>query len=302
MTRVWIPRLLCPECRAVIDVAAGALRCAGCGAEFAAAGRCYDFLAPDRRRAKEPFFRQYRAVRAADGFRSGSAGYYRALPDADAADPRAGEWRIRRETFRTLVGELDRRKANRWRVLDLGAGNGWLSNRLAERGHEPVAVDVFPDDSDGLGACVSYLHSFCTVRADFDALPFEAGQFDLVAFNASLHYAPEPDRTLRTARGMLANGGVLVVMDSPLFEDEADGKAMADEQADAMRRRHDLADVERPGKGFLTFAGLDQTATALGLRTRFAPSRGPLAWRVRRPFARRRLGRAPASFGLWMAQ
>ena len=54
--------------------------------------------------------------------------------------------------------------------------------------------------------------------------------------------------------------------------------------------------------GYLTFDGLDRAAERLGRRTCFVPSRGPLAWRARRTLARLRLGRAPAAFGVWVAQ
>jgi hypothetical protein len=60
--------------------------------------------------------------------------------------------------------------------------------------------------------------------------------------------------------------------------------------------------VIRPGVGFLTFADLDRVATDLGLRARFFPSRGPVGWRLRRHLARFRLRRAPAAFGVWVAQ
>ena len=38
------------------------------------------------------------------------------------------------------------------RVLDVGAGNSWLSHRLASFGHQVVAVDRLDDELDGLGA------------------------------------------------------------------------------------------------------------------------------------------------------
>ena len=57
-------------------------------------------------------------------------------------------------------------------ILDIGAGNGWLSNRLAQKGHRPVAVDIFTDGLDGLGAARHYGMSFPLVEAEFDRLPF----------------------------------------------------------------------------------------------------------------------------------
>jgi hypothetical protein len=91
-------------------------------------------------------------------------------------------------------------------------------------------------------------------------------------------------------------------MDSPMFAREADGRAMLEDQRRIMESEHGLTDVVRPGAGFLTFAQLEIAAAALGLRGRRFPSHGPLGWRISRQIARLRLARAPAAFGLWVAQ
>jgi SAM-dependent methyltransferase len=186
-------------------------------------------------------------------------------------------------------------------VLDLGAGSGWLSHRLATDGHRVVAVDRLDDDADGLGACRHYAVPFAAVQADFDRLPFEPSQFDLVVFDGSLHYAADPAATLAEARRMLTAGGTMAVMDSPMFSSERDGQAMVLEQARRLEMDHGVSPL-RPGPGFLTFAALERAGTALGLRGRFVPSRGPMAWRLGRHVSRFKIGRAPAAFGVWIAQ
>jgi SAM-dependent methyltransferase len=174
-------------------------------------------------------------------------------------------------------------------VLDLGAGSGWLSHRLATLGHRVVAVDVIDDEVDGLGVVRHYPADFTAVQADVDALPFSPGQFDLVVFNGSLHYAADAAATLEGAHRTLAQGGALVVMDSPMFRAEHD----------AVRGR---PDDDGDGVGHLTFGRLAGIAAKLALEPLYIPSRGPLAWRLRRGVARVRSRRAPAAFGLWVAR
>jgi hypothetical protein len=94
----------------------------------------------------------------------------------------------------------------------------------------------------------------------------------------------------------------MVVMDSPMFSKGRDGQAMVDAQHRAFATEYGVAPVVRTGVGFLTFGDLERATTALGLRGQFFPSRGPLGWRVRREIARLRLRRAPAAFGVWVAQ
>jgi SAM-dependent methyltransferase len=293
---MWLPRFACPECRAPVRV----LACSGCGARFDRRGGVYRFLSSERAEAAEPFQRQYRAVRARDGYRPTAPEYYRTLPDVTRDDPRAGQWRIRRESYVYL--QRHALPACPVRALDLGAGSGWLSHRLAAIGHRMVAVDRLDDEADGLGACRHYPVSFVAVQADFDALPFEPSQFDLVVFDGSLHYSPDPAATLVEATRMLASDGAIAVMDSPMFARERDGHAMVADELRRIETAHGFSSVVRAGVGFLTFAALDRAASSHGLRSRFFQSAGPIGWRVRRQLARLRLRRAPAAFGVWVAR
>jgi SAM-dependent methyltransferase len=284
-------------------VEAEALVCPRCGTTFERADGVYRFLSRQRAEAAAPFLRQYRIVRGREGYRATTREYYTQLPAVASDDPHATEWRIRRESLvhlqRFALPGLSTAPAH---VLDLGAGCGWLSHRLAADGHHVVAVDRLDDEADGLGACRHYPVPFVVVQADFDALPFGPGQFDLVVFDGSLHYAPDPVTTLAEARRMLTCGGALAVMDSPMFERDGDGQAMVTAQLRRLEREHGVGDAIRPGLGFLTFAALERAAERLGLRGRFIPTRGPIGWRLGRQFARFRLRRAPAAFGLWVAQ
>jgi SAM-dependent methyltransferase len=263
----------------------------------------FDGLSGPRAARAEAFAVQYRTVRSGDGFRQDEPQYYRMLPYVAAADPRAAEWRIRRSSYATLRRQL---LPDTWqgalRIADLGAGCGWLAHKLVALGHSAVAVDRFDDDVDGLGACRHYPVQFPAVRADFDALPFEPEQFDMVVFNASLHYSPDPGATLDAADRLLVPGGVIVVMDSPMFHDAGDGRQMVTSELARFARERAAVSPERAGIGFLTFAALDRAAVGLKKTATFTPSRGPLGWRLRRAIGRIRLGRPPASFGVWVAR
>ena len=303
MTGLWLPRFACPDCREPVADAGDVLTCRSCGARFGPRGGVYRFLTRERATAAEPFERQYRHVREREGFRPASPEYYRGLPSVARGDRHAGVWRLRRESFAHLVRHAQRAQADGpLRVLDLGAGSGWLSHRLAEAGHHVVAVDRIDDEADGLGACRHYDERFAAVQADFDALPFEPSQFDLAVFDGSLHYSPDPVATLAEAKRMLAVGGAVAVMDSPMFTRDGDGRAMVADERLKLEVVHGIEHAIHPGVGFLTFAALERASAFLGLHGLFLPSRGSLGWRARRQLARLRLGRAPAAFGLWVAQ
>ncbi len=276
------------------------MTCPKCRQRFEGQDLLYRFLTPNRAASAEPFIRQYRFVRERDGYRVPSPEYYRSLPNVPGDDPRHAEWRIRGESLRHLEKQV-LPPAGSVRVLDVGAGNGWLSHRLASLGHRAVALDRLDDDEDGLGACRHYTTPFPRVQADFDALPFAPCQFDLVVFNGSLHYSPDVRATLAAAQRMLAPGGTLVVMDSPMFRDETAGHLMVADKLRRFRTEYGLTDVVHPNVGFLTFASLADAVKPLGLRGRFFRSRGPIAWRARRQLSSLRLRRAASAFGVWAA-
>src|SRR6267378_6158682 len=124
------------------------------------------------------FTREYTTVRRAEGWGSADRAYYQALPFTDLTGRFPRIWRIRAKSYVTFITRvlepLEARTGNpetlfppldkeprsggrheasvRLRILDLGAGNGWLSNRLAQRGHSVTAIDLSDDPFDGLGA------------------------------------------------------------------------------------------------------------------------------------------------------
>ena len=299
---MWLPRFVCPECHVDLDEAGDVRACVRCGRSYARENGVWQFLPSARGLRLEPFARQYRAVRDREGRVSASPEYYRRLPLVASDDPHAGEWRIRRESYRHLLQHVLAAGPHPVQVLDLGAGTGWLSHRLSALGHDAVALDALDDETDGLGATRHYATEFAVVHADFDALPFAPGQFNLVVFNGSLHYATDTAATLETAYRQLAPGGVLAVMDSPMFRADRDGVAMVDDKTRHFMLECGLHQVVQQGIGYLTFAMLAAIAEKLELQSQFLPSHGSPGWRLRRSLARIRLRRAPAAFGLWVAR
>ena len=297
----WLPQFACPECRERLDVGASRTRCAACDVVFERSGDVFEFLSETRRRRLEPFLAQYRRVRRADGHVAPDVDAYRALPYRPLTPDSAVEWTIRSQSLKTLVRSAWLQGAPR-RVLDVGAGNAWLSQCLAAAGHHVVAVDANDDAEDGLRVSIRGAHEVPLVQADFDALPFAPGQFDAVVLNASLHYAPDVARTLEAAHALVVPGGTLVVMDSPWFERDVDGEAMVTEQHAEFTRRYGVDEVVRPGLGYLTFGRLQDAAARLGRRTCFTQSAGPVGWRLKRFVRRGHASRPPATFGVWMTQ
>ena len=226
-------------------------------------------LLPEREAVFQQFIREYETVRQAEGRGSLSAAYYQALPYQDLSQRMSADWQIRaascRVFLRQVLAPLEKAGAHPLRILDLGAGNGWLSNRLAARGHQVVAVDLATNDFDGLGCFRFYETTFVPVQAEFDRLPFMDRSVDLVLFNASLHYSTCYENTLAESLRVLDAGGQLIVLDTPFYRDRTSGEKMVQERQTQFSERYGFPSNALTSENFLTYQRLSDLAAGLDL-------------------------------------
>lgn len=255
------------------------------------------------------FRAEYGAHRAAEGRGAGGTAELLALPYLRTG-PTAAQWAIRSRTYDAfaarVLAPMAREAGRPLRILDLGAGNGWLCYRATLLGHDATAVDVRDDAVDGLGAAAGYdahlPRPFGRVAASFGDLPMADGSYDLAVFNAALHYALDLAATLREAARVVRRGGRLVILDSPFYRRARDGDAMiAEKHRHAAARFGGRADAltALPFIEYLTPDGLASASAPLGLRWRRHRVRYPLAYEARPFVAILKRRRPPSRFDLW---
>ncbi len=292
---------VCPACKGELVRCGDGWSCREEGIAFQSEEGTADFILPERREAVERFLARYQQVRKEEGWGGGPDAYYPALPYRDVSGRQSGIWRTRARTFDSFLAHLARGAGSR-RVLDIGAGNGWLSVRLAERGYDVVALDINPDPEDGLGVLrrTAGGKRVLPVRAEFDALPFRPGSFDVAVFNASLHYSHDVVRTLEGAMQTVGANGSVYILDSPLYRDAASGTMMVQERERGFAQLFGIAPEGAQAGGFLTFG---QIETMRGLyRVEEVRPRYGIRWRMR-PAAAKVLGRRePATFEMLVIQ
>ena len=255
------------------------------------------------------FFSAYARHRAAEG-RAMPPDAVRALPYLRQG-PLARQWRVRAKTYEALLRRVVRPMAARHdmalRILDLGAGNGWLCHRLRSQGHELVAVDVRDDAIDGLGIAAALSAEepipFKCVTASFEALPLAPDHFDIVVFNASLHYAQDLSRALSEAVRVTRSGGMIAIMDSPFYRCPGDGEAMVTEKRAQGFARFGAAAPVLLAPQFIEYLTRESLAAASPeLDWRRHRVRYPLWYELRPLLARLGGRRAPSRFDLWTAR
>lgn len=250
----------------------------------------YHFMLPERELELKPFLSQYERVREQDGNGAHTVEYYRMLPVVSEDHQDVERWRIRGRSFENLLGLLP---SHQLKILDLGAGNCWLTHQLTARGHPCVAIDISTNCDDGLGAQRHYPTHFMCAQADFDALPFVPGQFEVAIFNASLHYSPNVKNTLRHVRSFLKQNGMIFVIDSPTFRDSPAGQKMVANRDEQFIREFGFDKVFQYGSGYLTRRQMKSAGF------RFHTSNPGFRWAVRRVWSWIKLRREPAAFGVW---
>jgi SAM-dependent methyltransferase len=233
----------CPECGRPAFAAADSLLCPYEGRTFPGVKGVLCLLRRDRLQELEPFLVAYQTIRSGEGW-SGPADYYRRLP-FDPGRRHRDRWKIRARSYRAALKAIEACSSNGHplRILDLGAGNGWFSYRMSERGYSVLATDISIDEEDGLGAfaryatCPELLARVTRARADMEDLPLEDSQFDVVVANGSLHYARSVERAVLEARRVLRGGGLFLVLDSPVYPDSEAGRAMVRRRIEEHRER-----------------------------------------------------------------
>lgn len=227
--------------------------------------------------ARQCFLEQYRQVRHAEGRGSHDPAYYRALPYEDRSGKNPEMWAMRARTYRyferRILSGLENQAKRPLDILDLGAGNCWMSYRLSLRHHCPIALDIFADPLDGLRSARFYPQPIPVVEAEFDSLPFGRESFDLAIFNASIHYSADYVRTLREVKRCLRPSGSIVVLDSPIYRRSEHGEQMVNERKSAFQARYGFPSDAMNSIEFLDEPMLRKLSGALHMD-----------WRIYRPW------------------
>ena len=207
--------LACPACGT--SPRPGVAACTGCGRLIGTQGGGLDLLDDASRPEANAFAEKYRALRLSEGWvdptgQASSSGrpelWGRLRSAARAASILAREWP-------SPAGRV---------VADIGSGTGWAHPLFA--GFRVIAFDILPTRP---------ADNAITVRADMRRLPLRDATIDAAFFSASIHYVPPAEAVSEAAR-VLRHGGLLLVVDSPIYADD-DSRVLAADRSSAYYAR-----------------------------------------------------------------
>jgi len=100
-------------------------------------------------------------------------------------------------------------------VADLGAGEGTLSQLIAQRAKKVIAVDN-SEKMVEFGQALAKKHKLSNLEyrlGDIEAPPIDSETVDLAIFSQALHHAAHPPKALKEAHRILKPGGRLIILD-----------------------------------------------------------------------------------------
>lgn len=294
----------------VLSEQIGMCGCIHCGATTSSINGIWLCLAPERVAYLRRFVEEYEFIRSAEGRKGEHDDYYLALPYKDLSGRNVEQWKIRARTFnevlRSIIKPLAGKLGRPLRILDLGAGNGWMSYRLSVLGHSLVAADILTNDEDGLEASTHYRRLvdplFPRVQADLDRLPFPSSSFDLAIFNASFHYSENYELTLAEALRCTRPGGSVVIADTAWYADEASGRQMVKEKHRRFRNVYGFPSNSLASLEFLTPDRLERLAEAFQFQWKVIEPFYGVRWALRPLKARLARRRTPSRFRIYSAE
>lgn len=206
-----------------------------------------------------------------------------ALPRLPPGHALADEWRLRADSAQRLARYASTRFAGRT-VLDLGCGNGWLANVVAQAAQtcEVLGLDTNQLELEQAarvfgGPRVQFAYG------DVFSPQLRAGAFDAIVAASAIQYFPDLPALIERLLALLGPAGELHVLDSPLYTAPERAAAEARTRAyyaalDLPAPTHYSAHLWSDVAPFRPRALYDPRAAPNRLARKLGAARSPFAW------------------------
>jgi len=143
------------------------------------------------------------------------------LPHVKTPAALAKEWRWRKRSLERLDTYLKKQYGQQpIRLLDLGCGNGWMSNILASQPEREVWATDLNEMELLQGSRVFPKENLRFVYADVLQGMLPGRYFDVIVLAASVQYFPDLKQLMAVMRTLLKPKGSIHILDSYFYGDE----------------------------------------------------------------------------------
>lgn len=141
-----------------------------------------------------------------------------ALPFIPDRHPLASEWRARSISASRLTRYLSR-QSRPLSILEIGCGNGWLSNLLCNSGHHVIGLDQNLYELKQAARVFSSKSNLSFLIAEIFSAPFKHETFDAIILASVIQYFHDLPSLLMALLQYLKQNGDIHIVDSPLYAD-----------------------------------------------------------------------------------
>jgi len=139
------------------------------------------------------------------------------LPDIDVKHQHYKEWMIRRASAKKLIDHL-MKKNKSLKILEVGCGNGWLSNKLSRiENSEVTGLDINAEELKQAERVFNNNRQLKFVHGEIDSDVLSNCKFDEIIFAASIQYFQSLKEIINVALNMLEKLGEIHIIDSPFY-------------------------------------------------------------------------------------
>jgi ubiquinone/menaquinone biosynthesis C-methylase UbiE len=140
------------------------------------------------------------------------------LPELDSVHPLYDEWQIRKKSLQRIIRYI-RKQTAPLKILDLGCGNGWMANRLAENLECLVyALDMntieLQQGARLFGKNPNLIFQYGNI---FDST-YPDRDFDMALLASSVQYFPDIQKLFGRLLKLLSVNGEIHIIDSPFYQ------------------------------------------------------------------------------------
>jgi ubiquinone/menaquinone biosynthesis C-methylase UbiE len=142
------------------------------------------------------------------------------LPVINTDHPHAAEWLVRKRSSEKLIKQL-RKMKRPLRILEVGCGNGWLSNKLASIPNTSVTgFDINSAELQQAKRVFKHQQNLKFVSENPFHAKHAAKPHDIIVFAASIQYFASLDAVISDALQHLAQHGQIHIIDSHFYKPE----------------------------------------------------------------------------------
>ncbi len=206
----------------------------------------YNLISIEESEKVDYFLKSFENYRDLNKLKITNTKFYEGLPFSISTSP----WLERQKDVK-FISKIIEGKTN-LKILDVGAWNGWLSNYLTKKSHRLVALDLFTDSYDGLGAHKHYKSKYISIQVYPDEIFRIKDAFDLIIFNRNWAFFQNPQKVFEDAKRILSPNGTILFTGLAFYQNPIIAKKQLEKTNKNFKKSYGIPLLYKNSKGYLT--------------------------------------------------